>query len=205
MRSNIRRQDNSHRVLWYIGNKTSSKHPDWRNTTISLLLDLYEIRRDNPAIFFWIRAVDGLSIYHDQDGVLDFQFSQKHLIVNAPANSNLFKLGDKFFGKEKRHAGSGTRQWKLTNNEDIEKLIGFVQSLPKVEYSTSGASRSIPQRVRELVMERDNGKCTVCSSTQNLHFDHIVPFSKGGSSDTEKNIRLLCAKHNLEQGASMKH
>ena len=34
---------------------------------------------------------------------------------------------------------------------------------------------------------------------KNLHFDHDIPFSKGGSSITAANVRLLCAKHNLEK------
>jgi 5-methylcytosine-specific restriction endonuclease McrA len=42
-------------------------------------------------------------------------------------------------------------------------------------------------------------QCVLCSSTKNLHFDHDIPFSKGGSSLTAANVRLLCAKHNLEK------
>jgi HNH endonuclease len=38
-----------------------------------------------------------------------------------------------------------------------------------------------------------------CGSTKNLHFDHDIPFSKGGSSLTVANVRLLCVKHNLEK------
>jgi hypothetical protein len=34
---------------------------------------------------------------------------------------------------------------------------------------------------------------------KNLHFDHDIPFSKGGSSLTAENVRLLRAKHNLEK------
>jgi 5-methylcytosine-specific restriction endonuclease McrA len=32
-----------------------------------------------------------------------------------------------------------------------------------------------------------------------LHFDHIIPYSLGGSSKDAENIQLLCAKHNLEK------
>jgi hypothetical protein len=61
--------------------------------------------------------------------------------------------------------------------------------------------RIIPGDVQREVYERDSGKCTQCGSTNNLHFDHIIPFSKGGSSKVASNIQLLCARHNLQKGA----
>lgn len=57
--------------------------------------------------------------------------------------------------------------------------------------------RMIPTHVKVEVWDRDRGKCVKCGATTNLHFDHDVPFSKGGSSLTAANVRLLCAKHNL--------
>jgi 5-methylcytosine-specific restriction endonuclease McrA len=47
------------------------------------------------------------------------------------------------------------------------------------------------------VWKRDQGRCVQCDATDNLHFDHDVPFSKGGSSITAANVKLLCARHNL--------
>lgn len=61
--------------------------------------------------------------------------------------------------------------------------------------------RIIPTRVKLEVWKRDGGKCVVCGATDELHFDHIVPYSKGGSSLIADNIQLLCARHNLEKGA----
>lgn len=60
-------------------------------------------------------------------------------------------------------------------------------------------NRMIPGDVQREVYERDGGKCTQCGSTDNLHFDHILPFSKGGSSKIASNIQLLCARHNLSK------
>lgn len=60
-------------------------------------------------------------------------------------------------------------------------------------------TRLIPTHVKIEVWRRDGGRCVLCGSTENLHFDHDIPFSKGGSSITAANVRLLCAKHNLSK------
>ena len=57
--------------------------------------------------------------------------------------------------------------------------------------------RIIPSWVKREVWKRDKGKCVICGSDNNLHFDHIIPYSKGGSSLTPDNIQLLCARHNI--------
>lgn len=58
-------------------------------------------------------------------------------------------------------------------------------------------TRLIPSGVKKEVWKKDGGKCVLYGSIKNLHFDHDLPFSKGGTSLTAKNIRLLCAKCNL--------
>src|SRR5712692_9382104 len=72
-----------------------------------------------------------------------------------------------------------------------KKSFGRVVELPH--------NRLIPTTVKVEVWRRDGGQCVQCGSTKNLHFDHDIPFSKGGSSLTAANVRLLCAKHNLEK------
>lgn len=62
-------------------------------------------------------------------------------------------------------------------------------------------NRIIPSAVKQEVWKRDGGRCAQCGSEENLHFDHIVPFSKGGTSLLSDNIQLLCARHNLEKSA----
>lgn len=64
-------------------------------------------------------------------------------------------------------------------------------------------NRVIPSAVKLEVWQRDKGQCVLCGSQENLHFDHDLPYSKGGSSLTAANIRLLCAKHNLSKGAKI--
>ena len=59
--------------------------------------------------------------------------------------------------------------------------------------------RLIPSSVKQQVWARDGGKCTKCGATNELHFDHILPYSKGGTSITIENVQLLCARHNLQK------
>ena len=58
-------------------------------------------------------------------------------------------------------------------------------------------TRVIPSSVKLAVWKRDNGRCVQCGATDNLHFDHIIPYSRGGSSLVAENIQLLCARHNI--------
>lgn len=64
-------------------------------------------------------------------------------------------------------------------------------------------SRIIPTSVKLEVWARDRGKCVICGATDELHFDHIVPFSKGGTSLKAENIQLLCARHNLSKSSKI--
>ena len=59
--------------------------------------------------------------------------------------------------------------------------------------------RIIPTTVKLEVWKRDGGKCVICGASDELHFDHDVPFSLGGTSITTANVQLLCARHNLEK------
>jgi HNH endonuclease len=62
-------------------------------------------------------------------------------------------------------------------------------------------TRLIPTKVKLAVWKRDKGRCVECGSSDNLHFDHIVPYSRGGSSLVAENIQLLCARHNLAKSS----
>ncbi len=72
------------------------------------------------------------------------------------------------------------------------------------ERSTSRkrGNRIIPKGVQREVWRRDMGRCTECGKKESLEFDHIIPFSKGGSN-TVRNIQLLCEKCNRSKGRNL--
>jgi HNH endonuclease len=68
-----------------------------------------------------------------------------------------------------------------------------------IEFSKSGPKRDlIPDDVKLVVWPRDGGACRQCGAKQDLHFDHIIPVSKGGGN-SEANIQILCQTCNLRK------
>ena len=59
--------------------------------------------------------------------------------------------------------------------------------------------RIIPSWVKLEVWKRDKGRCVKCGAHDHLHFDHIIPYIKGGSSKDPLNIQILCLRHNLQK------
>jgi hypothetical protein len=80
---------------------------------------------------------------------------------------------------------------------DADLPVGSVPSGQRVR------RRIIPTAVKMEVWKRDGGKCVICGETDDLHFDHDLPYSLGGTSIKSENVQLLCARHNLSKGAKI--
>jgi hypothetical protein len=96
-------------------------------------------------------------------------------------------------------AQKGTGLYTVHDNEVLEStLVGLLRNehAPQAENLGAVRSRNIPSHVKQQVWARDRGKCVLCGMSEELHYDHDLPFSKGGSNTVE-NIRLLCARCNL--------
>jgi Holliday junction resolvasome RuvABC ATP-dependent DNA helicase subunit len=98
------------------------------------------------------------------------------------------------------HAVRGGRLSRTSIAEAVEVLqIGYLCGKRDAdEEGGTVPSRHIPQNVRAIVYRRDGGKCKHCGSRENLEYDHMVPFSRGGNNH-ENNIELLCRTCNRKK------
>jgi hypothetical protein len=70
-----------------------------------------------------------------------------------------------------------------------------------ISISSFAQSRYISETTKKIVYSRDGGSCKCCGSSSSLEYDHITPYSCGGSSDVS-NIQLLCQKCNRSKSNS---
>jgi hypothetical protein len=103
--------------------------------------------------------------------------------------NGVFHLVDSW---QEKSNGRSVFKYKLKAVEGEEDF-----TVPVPTHST--IRRVIPTSVKLEVWKRDGGQCAKCGAIEDLHFDHIIPWSKGGSSNTSDNVQLLCGKHNLEK------
>jgi len=94
--------------------------------------------------------------------------------------------------------------WQETSERrQVFKFKLEIVDVPSLELDRSAKQmdhdRVIPSAVKLEVWKRDKGSCIKCGSKENLHFDHIIPYSQGGSSKDSKNIQILCSMHNLQK------
>jgi hypothetical protein len=84
------------------------------------------------------------------------------------------------------------------DDQDLNQIKSFFESTKE--------KRSIPLKLRDQILRRDNFKCVFCGRGANdgvkLHIDHIIPVSKGGTTEAD-NLQTLCEECNL--GKSNRH
>jgi len=108
------------------------------------------------------------------------------------SDKGFFKLIDAIYIKSKKE---DRKVFKFV----LEPIKVEEEGVSKEEAKEFEFTRRIPTDIKREVWKRDKGKCVKCGAEENLHFDHNLPYAKGGTSINAKNIQLLCQKCNLEK------
>ena len=84
----------------------------------------------------------------------------------------------------------------------ISKAEKVYRKAISIRYEVKPSSnRYIPAAVKRAVLIRDNNSCVKCGVAENLHIDHEIALSRGGSNDID-NLQVLCKDCNLRKGVS---
>ena len=118
-------------------------------------------------------------------------------------NSKKLSLKDAFYNEKMAYENSILEAEKEQIRKDLlekERVRNLRKQVKKelqetMQINSTRKRESIPQDIQDKVWLRDGGKCVLCGSQENLEFDHIIPFSKGGAN-TYRNLQLLCENCN---------
>jgi HNH endonuclease len=100
------------------------------------------------------------------------------------------------------------RSLKSHSTKTWEDVLGVMADLALKELTkvrtpraTTTGSRAPTPATKNQLMREANYRCQHpgCDGTSFLQVDHIVPVARGGRTEM-RNLRVLCAAHNLRKG-----
>lgn len=143
----------------------------------------------------------------EEDAYQSLLKQQQHTPVGIMADSSSKKcwwmFRNQFYWEDEGYSAIEIKALILEKIEQKEKKVQrAIARVQQEKPEPSSMRQPIPDDVKMFVWQRDNGRCVKCGSQQNLEFDHIIPFSKGGSN-TARNLQLLCEKCNRSKGANL--
>jgi hypothetical protein len=156
------------------------------NWTIELSKDDLIKQKDQPVLINISVSRDSkLTFPEDETPYYDyFLFMDRLVKIDKEVGdfSQKVEIVKEFYDREKR-----------SGRIDMVELIR--EGMKSIELNVE---RKILDSVKREVWNRDGGKCSKCGSREKLEFDHIIPYSKGGSN-TARNIELLCMDCNRKK------
>jgi 5-methylcytosine-specific restriction endonuclease McrA len=157
----------------------------------------------------WVMISVGPSLYRgskihktEYASLLDYQL--RHPVAVARVSERTYWLfQNKFFWDNDYLTADQVYALLVTRQQREDQRIERAQAMVAMGESPRPVKRgAIPDDVKQFVWIRDEGMCQHCGGTVGLQFDHIIPVSKGGSSDAA-NLQILCAPCNQRKSSGL--
>ncbi len=199
------------RVLGQIDGTDSEFFPH----KVHFLRSLAELAESNPLLSVYYVQTDGVWVSYDREMVFYAHIDTKkwillylrpgYLLYGPRTNAKIFK--------DRRRNASFPETWRLREPKEFEYILSKLRRLKKGKSSAhqTNGSRYIPARVQKQVWERFEKNGCKCANHPNCPtppellpevgfcIDHILPYSKRGSSLDPNNLQILCAPCNLRK------
>lgn len=152
--------------------------------------------------------------YGSAPGPSGLEFRTPSLLSRELFTTALNELGKGFFiidDAESFYNWTCVQGWGVINSEFAREVVPHwlkKRECIKSPYgsftdvlisSTSVRKRTFRGKFKNKILERDGNRCVLCSSQDELTLQHVVPYSKGGETNS-RNLVTLCAKCNQNMG-----
>lgn len=112
-------------------------------------------------------------------------------------------FAERFYCESENYTAKDVKALALERERRKTRVLGRAHDLMAIGANGGLRPRDpIPEDVKRVVFRRDGGRCVNCGSNELIQFDHIIPYSMGGSS-TPENLQVLCANCNREKSGSL--
>ena len=135
--------------------------------------------KESRKYYDWCQAERKHAVRNVED--IELHATKQYLVVTDKAVylSTGEELSEEIMKREVKEMRAILKTRKL--QEEYVRLKAFLNG--ETQASTTGRAREpIPDDVRIFVWRRDDGRCVKCGSQDKLEYDHIIPWSKGGSN-----------------------
>ena len=150
------------------------------------------------------------NIFYDDENLLD---NIKNVWLQKGAQPTRRDMDNKMWshmssGAYLRHFGSWynalDRFEEYINKEDNDTTIKLIEDKGRNDKYKHITKREPDDRLKVQVLMRDGNRCRICGAKcdggiHKLHFDHIIPWAKGGET-TLDNLQVLCSECNAALG-----
>lgn len=124
--------------------------------------------------------------------------------ITTTGGRRYWQFQNKFYSENDGLSSDEIHALLVTREQRKRQQIDRAQATFAMGYEPRNAAvrRAIPDDLKQYIWTRDEGRCRSCGSTNELQFDHIIPVSKGGSSNAE-NLQVLCGPCNRSKSSGL--